>query len=443
MVEFIETLGINIETARMILSAALFIGCLIVIFSEKINRTIAAFMGAGLMIILGKLLHFYDEHVAVETIDFNTLGLLFGMMILVALLEPTGFFQYLAVWVGKFSQGHPIRLLVLLGSVTTVLSMFLDNVTTVVLIAPVTILICEILGISPLPYLMSEAILSNTGGISTMVGDPPNILIASAANFSFNDFLVHSFPLILIVWFITLGVLRLLFRKDLGQIPPNAGAILNLEPSEALKDRKTTKRVLIVIGLAVVAFLLEEFLHASPSLIALSAAAFALTWVRPEIQSTLKLIEWDILTFFGALFVMVGGMEHALLLDYFADIIVQGIHLPPLVFYLLILWVVAILSAIVDNIPITIALIPVIQGLGRSGIDVNPIWWALAFGAGLGGNGTIIGSTANFVVTSLSERTRTPITPLVWSKRGIPVMFVTLIAISILYTIVTITLGWG
>lgn len=226
MVELLETLGINVEIARMVLTASLFIGCLIVIFSEKINRTIAAFLGAGLMIILGKLLHFYDEFVAVDAIDFNTLGLLFGMMILVALLEPTGFFQYLAVWVGKLSKGRPIRLLILLGGVTTVVSMFLDNVTTVVLIAPVTILICEILGISPLPYLMSEAILSNTGGISTMVGDPPNILIASAANFSFNDFLVNSLPLIVIVWFVTLGMLRFLFRKDLNIKPPNADAIL-------------------------------------------------------------------------------------------------------------------------------------------------------------------------------------------------------------------------
>ena len=443
MIEQLETIGVNIEVARMVISAAIFIGCLILIFSEKINRTIAAFLGASLIIILGKLLHFYDENLAVEAIDFNTLGLLFGMMILVALLEPTGFFQYLAVWVGKLSQGRPIRLLILLGSVTTVLSMFLDNVTTVVLIAPVTILICEILGISPLPYLMSEAILSNTGGISTMVGDPPNILIASAANFSFNDFLLHSFPLILIVWFVTLGVLRFLFRGELRHIPPNADALINLHPSEALKDSKSARQVLIVIGLAVVCFLLEEVLHASPSLIAISAAAAGLVWVRPDIQKTLKLVEWDILTFFGALFIMVGGMEHALLLDYFAEIILQGIHLPPLAFYLLILWVVAILSAIVDNIPITIALIPVIQGLARSGVDVNPIWWALAFGAGLGGNGTIIGSTANFVVTSLSERTRTPITPLMWSKNGLPVMFITLIITSILYSIVTLTFGWG
>jgi Na+/H+ antiporter NhaD/arsenite permease-like protein len=443
MIEQLELLDIDIDVLRMVISAAIFIGCLILIFSEKINRTIAAFLGASLIIILGKLLHFYDENLAVEAIDFNTLGLLFGMMILVALLEPTGFFQYLAVWVGRLSQGRPVRLLILIGSVTTVLSMFLDNVTTVVLIAPVTILICEILGISPLPYLMSEAILSNTGGISTMVGDPPNILIASAANFSFNDFLVHSFPLILIVWFVTLGVLRFLFRKDLRLAPPNADALFNLHPSEALKDRKSAKRVLIVIGFAVIGFLLEEVLHASPSLIAISAAAAALVWVRPDIQKTLKLIEWDILTFFGALFIMVGGMEHAGLLDYFAEIILQGINLPPLVFYLLILWVVAILSAIVDNIPITIALIPVIQGLGRSGIDVNPIWWALAFGAGLGGNGTIIGSTANFVVTSLSERTRTPITPRMWSKKGLPVMFATLIVMSILYAGVTLTFGWG
>ena len=194
-----------------VLSSLIFLTSLALIFSEKIHRSIVAIAGGVFIVGLGKILGFYSEEAALAAIDFNTLGLLLGMMILVAMLEPTGFFQYIAVWAARVSGGKPVRLFVLLGSITTVLSMFLDNVTTVVLIAPVTILICEILGMSPLPFLISEALLSNTGGVATLVGDPPNVLIGSAAGLSFNDFLVHSLPIVAVVWFATLFFLRFLF----------------------------------------------------------------------------------------------------------------------------------------------------------------------------------------------------------------------------------------
>src|SRR5574341_1261178 len=198
-------------TVATVLSSLIFIISLVFIFSEKIHRSIAGIAGAALMVGLGKILGFYSEEAALQAIDFNTLGLLLGMMILVAMLEPTGFFQYLAVWAARVSRGKPLRLFVLLGSITTILSMFLDNVTTVVLIAPVTILICEILGISPLPYLMAEALLSDTGGVATLIGDPPNVLIGSAAGFSFDDFLVYSLPVVAVAWVATLLLLRYLF----------------------------------------------------------------------------------------------------------------------------------------------------------------------------------------------------------------------------------------
>lgn len=431
-------------TLSIILASIIFIITLIFIFSEKINRTIVALAGASVMVIAGKIFSFYSEEQAIFAIDFNTICLLLGMMTLVALLEPTGFFQYVAVWVGKMSKGRPIRLLILLGSVTTIVSMFLDNVTTVVLIAPVTILICEILGLNPIPFLISEALLSDTGGIATLVGDPPNILIASAADFTFNDFLIHSMPIIIIVWFAALGIIIWLFRADLSPRSINTDAIININPSEALKDKTTAKKVLAVIILAIILFLLEEQLHVRPALIAMGCASLALVWSKPDISETLKLVEWNILLFFASLFVMVGGMEEAGVFNILTDFIFQGLHLPELVFNVGLLWVVAVLSMVVDNVPITIALIPVIQQLGASGvIDPNPTWWALAFGAGLGGNGTIIGSTANIVVTSLSEKTRTPITPLLWSKRGLPVMVVTCIIASVLYIIVSLTFGWG
>ena len=215
-----------------ILTTLIFIVSLWLIFSDKLNRTITGMIGATLMLGLGKLLGFYDEAHAIAAIDFNTLGLLLGMMILVALLEPTGLFQFLAVWAGRVSRGRPVRLLVLLGTVTTVVSMFLDNVTTVVLIAPVTILICEILGINPTPYLMAEALLSDTGGVSTLVGDPPNVLIASAAGFSFNDFLTPALPIVVVAWFLALWLLRYLFRRELAVHPPNTEAVLKLNPHE-------------------------------------------------------------------------------------------------------------------------------------------------------------------------------------------------------------------
>jgi Na+/H+ antiporter NhaD/arsenite permease-like protein len=418
-----------------LISGLIFFVALYLIFSEKLNRTITTVAGSALMVGAGLALHFYSEEEAIAAIDLYTLGLLLGMMILVALLEPTGFFQYLAVWAGRLSKGRPVRLFVLLGTITTVLSMFLDNVTTVVLIAPVTILISEILGVSAIPLLVAEALLSNTGGIATLVGDPPNVIIASAAGFSFNDFLTHSLPLVVVIWLAALFLLRYLFRRDLDQPAAHAEAILSLNPAEALHDRVTAQRVLIVLAGAILLFFLESILHLSPAYVALSAAAVALVWTRPDITKTLERIEWSVLVFFAGLFVMVGGLEAAGVLEALAQVIGSVHGIPPVVFGVLMIWVVAILSAVVDNIPITIAMLPVIQRLGDAGVEVDPLWWALALGAGLGGNGTIIGSTANFVVASLSERTRTPITSALWNKRGLPVMLVTCTVASILYAI--------
>jgi Na+/H+ antiporter NhaD/arsenite permease-like protein len=417
------------------LSSLIFIISLIYIFSEKIHRSIAGIAGAIFIVGLGKILGFYSEEAALEAIDFNTLGLLLGMMILVAMLEPTGFFQYIAVWAARTSRGKPIRLFVLLGSITTVLSMFLDNVTTVVLIAPVTILICEILGISPLPYLMAEALLSDTGGVATLVGDPPNVLIGSAAGFSFTDFLIYSLPIVTVAWVATLLLLRFLFRDELSLKPQNAEAVMNLNPAESLDDPQTARRVLIVLWVAIILFFVHHLLHISPSLIAVSAAAIALLWVQPDIQETFKKVEWSVLIFFSALFVMVGGLEAAGVLDAIVHLMERLSGIPPLWFGISLIWIVAALSAVVDNVPITIALIPVIQGLGESGMDITPLWWALAFGAGFGGNGTIIGSTANIIVATLSEKTRTPITSGIWNRRGLPVMLVTCVIASILFAV--------
>lgn len=424
------------NTAAAIVSTVIFFGSLILIFSEKVNRSIVAIAGSMLMIVVGRLMNFYTEDAAIEAIDFSTLGLLLGMMILVAMLEPTGFFEYLAVLAARASRGKPIRLFFLLGSITTVLSMFLDNVTTVVLIAPVTILISEILGISPLPFLVTEALLSNTGGVATLVGDPPNVLIGSAAGLSFTDFLIYSLPIVAVTWVCILFLLRYLFSKELSKRPRSTEAIMKLNPAETLNHPETARRILIVLGGAILLFFVHHLLHIEPFLVAMGAAAVALMWVQPDVTEVMKKVEWSVLIFFGALFVMVGGLEHSGVLEAIVSMLEGATSMNPIMFGVLLIWVVALLSAVVDNVPITIALIPVIRGLGEAGMDITPLWWALAFGAGFGGNGTIIGSTANIIVATLSEKTRTPITSALWMKRGLPVMLVACAIASILYTII-------
>lgn len=418
-----------------ILSSLIFLVSLVLIFSEKINRSITAIAGGVLMVGLGKIMHFYSEEAALEAIDFNTLGLLLGMMILVAMLEPTGFFEYLAVLAARASKGNPLRLFVLLGSITTVLSMFLDNVTTVVLIAPVTILISEILGVSPIPYLVTEALLSNTGGVATLVGDPPNVLIGSAAGLSFTDFLIYSLPIVMVAWAGALVLLQYLFRKDLSILPRNAKAVMELSPRESLNQPQTARHILTVLIAAILFFFLHHTLHITPSFVALGAAAVALMWVQPDINEVLKRVEWSVLIFFAALFVMVGGLEASGVLESIVGLFRGASRVQPVLFGILLIWLVAALSAVVDNVPITIALIPVIRGLGETGLETTPLWWALVFGAGFGGNGTIIGSTANIIVATLSEKTRTPITSKLWIRRGLPVMILTCVIASILYAI--------
>jgi Na+/H+ antiporter NhaD/arsenite permease-like protein len=422
-------------TWNVALSLVIFGVSLYFLLSEKLNRTIVAMAGAVAMIVIGLLINFYDEAEALRSIDFETIGLLLGMMILVALLETTGFIQYLAVWAGKLSRGSPVRLLILLGTVTTVLSMFLDNVTTVVLVAPVTILICEILGINPAPLLTAEALLSNTGGTATLVGDPPNVLIASAANFNFNDFLIHSLPIIFVTWLAALLLLIFLFRTELATKPRYADAILQLNPAQALENVRNARRVLFVLAATLLLFFFQGTLHVSPAFIALGASAAALVWIRPSINDILRKIEWNVLVFFAGLFVMVGGLEASGALQLLSGLLSNLSGLPPVWLGVSMIWVIAGLSAIVDNVPITIAMIPVIESLGASGIDIQPLWWALVFGAGLGGNATIIGSTANIVVVSLSEKTHTPITSTLWNRRGLPLMLLTCGIASLLYVL--------
>ncbi len=427
----------NNPNTAIIVSSFIFGVALLLIFTEKIHRTIIGMAGAGLMIAAGIFLGFYSEDEAVTAVDFETLALLFGMMVLVALLQPTGFFEYLAIKVGRWSKGNSVRLLVLLGTVTTILSMFLDNVTTVVLIAPVTILISEILALNPAPLLIAEAILANTGGVGTLVGDPPNVLIGSAVDLTFLDFIDHALPVVIICWIAVLVLLVFMFRHELITSPGAARRVHQLDPAKALDHPMTARKVVIVLCIAVVLFFIHHLFRISPAFVAMGAAATALLWIRPQnLSGVLAHVEWPVLLFFASLFIMVGGLEAAGVLELVAEWIeMLAEQVDPIVFGIAIIWIVAILSSVIDNIPITIALIPVLFSLGEAGINVAPLWWALVFGAGFGGNGTIIGSTANVVVVSLSERTKHPITAVQWSKKGIPAMVVACTIASIFYVI--------
>lgn len=418
-----------------LVSGFLFASTFALILSEKIHRTIAALAGAALMVTLGMTMGFYSQEAALESIDFNTLGLLMGMMILVSMLGRTGFFEYLAVLTAKRSGGNPWYLLLILGTITTVVSLFLDNVTTVILIAPVTILIAEILGINPIPILMAEALLSDTGGVATLIGDPPNILIGSAANLSFVDFLLHLAPIVFVAWLTALILLRFLFRRELAQKPENVEALMELDENQALHDRRSLTKILIILGGMVFLFFVHHILHLKPAFVALLGAAAALLWVQPEIEKVLEQVEWSVLLFFAALFVVVGGLEASGLLNLLGEKITALATRDLLLTSILLIWAGAVASAIVDNIPFTIVMIPVIQGLEARGVSVMPLWWALALGAGFGGNGTPIGSTANVIVVAISEKTKTPITTKTWMKTGLPVMVATCLVGSVLFAL--------
>jgi Na+/H+ antiporter NhaD/arsenite permease-like protein len=408
-------------TLPLIISASIFVITFILIISEKVHRTVIALFGAILVVIFGTFLDFYTPEEAFNSIDFNTLGLLLGMMIIVVILEETGFLEYLAIISAKKTKGNPWLLVVMLGTVTTLVSFILDNVTTVIIIVPVTILIAKITKISATPLLMAEALLSDTGGVATLVGDPPNVMIGSAAHFSFNDFLTHVAPIVIVAWIVTLFSLKIVFRKELAKKPENIDDLMHWDAKKSIKDKKNIIKTLSVLGVVVLLFLIHDKLHLEPSFVALFGAIMVLVLVSltKDPQNTLAKVEWSVLGFFAALFIMVGALEHSGLIKQITNIILNNSVDNQVLMAIMLLWIAAISSAIIDNIPFTMAMIPVILHIQQTtGIQVNLLWWALAMGVGFGGNGSPIGSTANVVVVSKSEETDEPITFKKWFKSG-------------------------
>lgn len=427
----------NTVTTEMWIAAAVLVVAYALIFSEVIHRTIAGVIGAVVMVLTGMYFGFYSQAEAVAAIDANTMFLLMGMMTLVVMLKPTGGFEYLAIRMAKLSRGSPKLLLIYISTAVTVISLFLDNVTTVLVFAPLTVVIARLLSINPVPYLMAEALLSDTGGVATLVGDPPNVMIGSAAGIDFNQFLFHMGPIIFVCWVITLGLMLLLFRKELSQ---KIEGVLDLDETKVLKDPKTLMAVTASIAVVILLFFIHHHYQLFPGFVSWIGVAVALALVRPDTEKLLKGLDWSVLLFFAGLFIIVGGVEGSGLLDLLGLELAEIAKNPEnlLMTALVIMWVSAFLSAIVDNIPFTVTMIPIISHLETQGVDVMPLWWALALGVGLGGNGSHIGSTANVICVAEAERTGVAeyrITPLYWLRKGTPVMITTLMISSLLLTV--------
>lgn len=432
----------DVSTLNMLVAAAILVGAYILIFTEALHRTIAALGGAVVMVLVGEVMGFYDQDRALAAVDGNTMLLLLGMMLLVALVRPTGGFEYLAIRLAKLSAASPRRLLVYLSLAVSVLSMFLDNVTTVIIFAPLTVLITRMLQLNPAPFLMAEAMLSNIGGASTLVGDPPNIMIGSAAGLDFTAFLVHLMPVIVPVWAITVGLMLVLFRKEL-RYPPGASAAalaLDLDETKAITEPAMLRHVMLAMGIVIALFFVHHQLHLYPAFVAFIGLVIALALVRPDPEHLLKQAEWPVLLFFAALFVLVGGVEASGLLDLIGA---RLAHLASdssqlLLTALILMWIAALISAVIDNIPFTVTMIPIVASLQSSGLPVEPLWWALAIGVGLGGNGTHIGATANIICVAEAERSGIAgahISPLRWLRVGLPAMLLSLLAASIVYAL--------
>ena len=432
-----EQLAQTLDT-NMLLAGGVLLAAYVLIFSEVIHRMHAALIGAAVMVMVGMYNGFYTQEAALLAIDANTLLLLCGMMMMVSLLKKTGGFEYIAIRVAKLST-KPAILLVNLSLAVSLISMILDNVTTVIIFAPLTVLICRMLGLNPLPYLMAEAMLSNIGGIATLVGDPPNIMIGSAANIEFNRFLYHMGPIVMVSWVMTTGLILLVFRRELEQTVEYKGS-LNLDESRAIHDRKTLYTVLGGLLIIVSLFFIHHHLHLYPSYVSFIGLALTLAILQPEPDEVLDGVEWPVLVFFAGLFVIVGGVEQSGLLGLIGRKLSAIASNPDqlLIACLALMWAAALLSAIVDNIPFTVTMIPIVLSLDTQGVNITPMWWALALGVGLGGNGSHIGATANIICVAESERCGLPearITPGLWIRRGAPVMIAGLTVASLVFAV--------
>jgi Na+/H+ antiporter NhaD/arsenite permease-like protein len=413
-----------------VVAVAVFVVAYVLIATERLPKTIIALGGAGVILGLGVATSddaFYSAEIG---IDWDVIFLLLGMMIIVGVLRRTGVFEFVAIWAAKRAKGSPLRVMVLLVLITAGASAFLDNVTTVLLIAPVTLLVCDRLGVSPVPFLIAEVLSSNIGGAATLIGDPPNIIIASRSGLTFNDFLLHMAPMAALALAVFVAMIPLLFRGSFHVDPDRVADVMGLNEREAIKD----PRLLIICGAVLAAvftgFIGHAVFHIEPSVVALLGAGILVLLSRSKPRDFMASVEWETLLFFAGLFIMIGALVKTGVIGRLADAAARATGGDPLTATMLILFVSALLSGIIDNIPYVAAMSPIVQQLTEGIADpvqADALWWSLAIGADFGGNLTAIGASANVVVLGIAKRSGFPISFWQFTKKGAVVTVVTIL----------------
>lgn len=421
-------------TSTQIIAIVIFLVTMAAIMTEKLHRTVAAVAGALLLILTGVL----SVESGFSYMDLNTLGVLIGMMLFVAVVKNSGIFEYIAIKAAKIAKGRPWPLMVLFALITAVLSAFLDNVTTVLLIGPMTLAITSMLRINPIPFFMTQIMASNIGGTATLIGDPPNIMIGSAAGLSFTDFITNTGVAVLFVLAATIVCFYFIYGRKLHVEPEAMDSILQLDENKAIKDRSLLIKSVVMILLVVFGFVFHSQLHLESCTIALTAAAVMLLIGRQDVEEIVAGVEWTTILFFTGLFIVVGGLQETGVIQILANGLMDLTEGHMTLTILLILWVSAIVSSFLDNIPFVATLIPLILTMQSSGVDVTPLWWAVSLGACLGGNGTLIGASANVVLSGISNRHGFPITFASYFKVGFPLMLVS-VAISTVFLLLRFT----
>jgi Na+/H+ antiporter NhaD/arsenite permease-like protein len=384
--------------------------------------------GAVLMILLGIL----TQERATEAVDFNTLGLLIGMMVTVNIAKHSGMFQYVAIWASKFGKGKPIPIFIMLGLITAVFSAFLDNVTTVLLMVPVTFVVANNLELNPKPFLIGAILLSNIGGTATLIGDPPNILVGSAVGLTFNEFLVHLAPVSAVIMVVTIVLLTWRYRRQLVANPATEQSIMKFNPAEAITDKKLLVKSLVVLGVVLAGFFTHSVTHLEGATIALGGAALLLLLTMHDPEHHLRDVEWTTIFFFVGLFVLVAGLEEVGAIRLMAEKLIEATGGNKTALTLAILWGSGFFSAIIDNIPFVATMIPLIKDIGAiSGLNLGPLWWALLLGADIGGNATIVGASANVVVSGIAGREGHKIGFMEYMKIAVPMTVVALLIATV------------
>ena len=417
--------------ASQIISIAVFVIALGLIISEKVHRALVAVVGAVVLMATGVL----PFDVAVTHLDFNTLGVLFGMMLFVSVVKLSGIFEYLAIQCARIAKGDPWRIMVLLIILTAVLSAFLDNVTTVLLIGPMTLTLCNLLKVDPVPFFITEIMASNIGGTATLIGDPPNIMIGSAAGYTFADFIAYDAPAVIIILAAVIGLFYVMYGRKISANEEHRKAIMELDENDYIKDRRLLHISVVMVALVVVGFMTHGALGLESCVIALAAAGLILLISGESIEEALHGVEWTTLCFFAGLFIIVGAMSETGVIGMLAQGLIDVTGGNLMITMLAVLFGSAIISSFLDNIPFVATMIPIILTLEADGLDGTALWWALYLGACLGGNGTLIGASANVVLSDISKKFGHEITFMQFFKRGFPIMLFT-VAIAAIYMVI-------